>query len=176
MQERGTGYPEAYLYQVPDIPFSAWHCSNGCRHPNISTALVLLVHRPTAPKCQMVQWRRTDNEMSIGLSFSCPGQLPWLHPLKKTPWDRSLGGYLATGSEKATDLASRMRGEATWDTKPPFSFMNYLDWEYYNTDLKTCMNTNWYLRLGHGNVMTSLLNVDWAWVSVYLAEDQAVSW
>lgn len=96
---------------------------------------------------------------------SCPDCILW-----KTPWDRSLGGYLATGGKKDTGLASRMRVEATWEKKNPlFSFMNYLDCEYYNTDLKTHMNTNWYLRLGHGNLMTPLVNVDRGSSSVLIA-------
>lgn len=127
-------------------------------------------------KCQSVQQRCTQKIRFLSVCpfpahGCCPDCILW-----KTPWDGSLGGYLATGGKKDTGLASRMRGEATQETKPLFSFMNYADCENYNTDLKTGMNTNWYLRLGHGNLMTSLLNGDWAWPSLHLAEDQATPW
>lgn len=66
-------------YQVPDVPFSCWHHSKDCSHLNISTESKAASTQGDRHflnvRVGAVEMHR-DNEIPIGLSFSCSGQLP----------------------------------------------------------------------------------------------------
>lgn len=76
------------------------------------------------------------NEIPIGLSFSCSGQLPLIASFEKHHGQIS-GRYLATGGKADNGLAWRRWGEATRKTKnhcPPF--LNYPYSVQNNTEAK----------------------------------------
>lgn len=71
------------------------------------------------------------------------------------------GCYLATGSKKTL---SQFEEEQRLFQRHNHSSSSWIMWK--NTELRTHMNTNWYLRLVHGNLMTSLVkpdNREWLW-------------
>lgn len=103
-------------------------------------------------KCQI---RRRHNEIRIGLSFSCRGQRPLIASFQNAPRDGSLCCYLATGCKEDTGLARRMRGHLRDNTTVlPHELSRS---EKNNTDPRTRLNTNQYLKLLHGNLMISVL-------------------
>lgn len=75
-QERGLIYPEAYLYQVPDMPFVAWHCSQSFRRLNISSGSEAWAHKHRQRRLKCQRFAQTMRFLSVCPFFLLGAALP----------------------------------------------------------------------------------------------------